>query len=429
MTTTMKTFLKNVIGLPDDAATQLHTIHGLDLLNAFQSLSNKDIDDIFHTVRKPGGMIEHPDSTRAVPVPDIANPGVTVPAIAAKRLKLCVYGAKHLKRLSRPINYAALARPELDKFDSMQTIEASHIIPPDFAPPSNKDNVTHWLERLDSHLLQTNGVNCVPLAYVIRETVTVPLSATDPATNYASKKLELIARCPHGTTEYEEDEKTVWGILQRTLVSHISYASIRRYCTREQGRDAYLALVQHYCGRSRLENILAKAEGDLHSTFYSAEKVNFTFETYVAIHRNAFNEMDRANNYPTPDEGTRVRQLIANITTRDPLLAAVLASIKATPTLRNNFEDTVDILCQAVRSSKHTPSEPRRISAFNHARDKKRPNSNKQKSKGKKARQEKGPWKQNYSDVEVEDRFYTKSEYNKLVIKQKRKIGLATGST
>ena len=112
-------------------------------------------------------MIEHPDITRAVPVANILNPGVTVPAIAAKRLKLCVYGAKHLKGLSCPINYASLSRPELDKFDSMQTIDVSHINPSDFAPPSNKDNLTHWLERLVSHLLQTNGVNGVPLAYVI----------------------------------------------------------------------------------------------------------------------------------------------------------------------------------------------------------------------------------------------------------------------
>ena len=163
-------------------------------------------------------------------------------------------------------------------------------------------------------------------------------------------------------------------------------------------------------------------EGDLHSTFYSVEKANFNFKTYVVIHRNAFNKMDKAKNYPTLDEGTRVRQLIANITTRDPLLAAALASIKVTPTLRNKFEDTVDILCQADRSSKHNPSETRRISAFEQARDKKRPHFGKQKSKEKKARQEKGPWKQNYSGIEVEDRFYTKSEYNKLEIKRKRKL-------
>ena len=127
--------------------------------------------------------------------------------------------------------------------------------------------------------------------------------------------------------------------------------------------------------------------------------------------------MNKAKNYPTSNEGTCVRQLIANITTRGLLLAAALASIRATPTLCNNFEDTVDIPCQVVLSSKNNPSEPRRISAFEQARDKKHPHFSKQKSKGKKARQEKVYWKQNYSRVKVEDRFYTKSEYNKLEIK------------
>ena len=91
--------------------------------------------------------------------------------------------------------------------------------------------------------------------------------------------------------------------------------------------------------------------------------------------------MDKANDYPTPDEGTRVCRLIANITRRDPLLAAALASIKATPTLRNNFEDTVDILWQVARTSKHNPSETRRISDFEHSKDRKRPHFGKHKKK------------------------------------------------
>jgi len=209
MTTTMKTLLVTVVGLSDNAATRLRTDHGLDLLNIFQSLSDKDIDDIYSTARNPEEMIAHPDGTRASPLAGIQNLGVTVPAIVTKRLKLWVYGAKHLRRLSRPINYAALARTELDQFDAMQTIEVLHENPSDLAHPSNKDNVTHWFKRPNSHLLQTNGVNGVPLAYVVRENVAVILSANDPTTNFASKKLELIARCPHATVEYDKDEKTV----------------------------------------------------------------------------------------------------------------------------------------------------------------------------------------------------------------------------
>ena len=65
----------------------------------------------------------------------------------------------------------------------------SHETPTDLAPSSDKDNATHWLERLGSHLLQTNGVNGEPLAYIVRENVAVTLSANDTPYNYASEKL------------------------------------------------------------------------------------------------------------------------------------------------------------------------------------------------------------------------------------------------
>ena len=81
--------------------------------------------------------------------------------------------------------------------------------------------------------------------------------------------------------------------------------------------------------------------------------------------QNAYDEMDKETSYTTPDGGTRVRQLLANITTRDTGLAATMASVRANPTLRKDFEDTVDILCQSVRSSHRTTSSIRRISSFN----------------------------------------------------------------
>ena len=132
----------NEVGLPDAAATELQAIRGIDLLNTFQSFSAKDIDDICSTARKPIGMLEHPDSTRTIPLSGIVNPGVTVPAIVAKRLKLCVYGAKNRRRLSRPLNFAALTQVELNKFDAMQTIEAAHVNSPDLSHPSGKDIMT-----------------------------------------------------------------------------------------------------------------------------------------------------------------------------------------------------------------------------------------------------------------------------------------------
>ena len=137
--TSMKTFLVDQIGLSTLAATTLRDDHGFDLLNVFQSFSLQDIDDICQTARKPGGMITNPASTRSNPLSDIANPGVTVPAIVAKRLKLCVYGSKHQTRLSRPLSFDTLARVNLDKYDHMQTIELSHVNPPDLSMPTTKE--------------------------------------------------------------------------------------------------------------------------------------------------------------------------------------------------------------------------------------------------------------------------------------------------
>ena len=75
------------------------------------------------------------------------------------------------------------------------------------------------------------------------------------------------------------------------------------------------------------QNDLEKVEGDIHSTYYFEDKSNFTFETYISIHRNTYNEMDKATSYPTLGEGTRVPQLLANITTRDLGLTAAMVSV------------------------------------------------------------------------------------------------------
>ena len=127
--------------------------------------------------------------------------------------------------------------------------------------------------------------------------------------------------------EYEEDNKKVWGILQRSHTTHISYSSIRCHSRLENGRQTYLDLQQHFFGRLRQENDLEKVEGDIHSTYYFEDKANFTFETYISIHRNTYNEMDKATSYPTLGEGIRVPQLLANITTRDLGLTAAMVSV------------------------------------------------------------------------------------------------------
>jgi len=105
-------------------------------------------------------------------------------------------------------------------------------------------------------------------------------------------------------------------------------------------------------------------EGGIASTYYSEDKVNFTFETYVAIHLNAFNEMRKADNYTAPNGATRFRVLLSSISSKFPTLCAAITSTRASPALRGGFEDTVDQLNTAVVRTNMRKKKNRRISAF-----------------------------------------------------------------
>jgi len=214
----------------------------------------------------------------------MVNPIVAVPSFSVTRLKMCAFYTKHLVRISRPLNITIYTLRNLSSYEEMRLIEKDHTNPTDLSPLMAKEDMVSFMENTDPHLLQTQDTMRVALAYVTRVNVAVLPHADDLSTNYSSIKLETISRCMHGTMSYNEDNKDVWSILQRALSKTLSFSSIRCHANAEDGRAAYLDLDQNYCGRNKVENILEKVEGDIATTYYSEDKVNFTFETYVAIH-------------------------------------------------------------------------------------------------------------------------------------------------
>lgn len=161
-------------------------------------------------------------------------------------------------------------------------------------------------------------------------------------------------------------------------------------------------------------------EGDIASTYYSEDKINFTFKTYVAIHHNTFNEMSKADNYTAPDGSTRVRVLLSNISSKYPTLCTAIASIIASSALRVDFEDTVDQLNTAVTRTNMGKKNNMRISAFQGSgRGCGRGYSRTCRGRGSERRPDpkrnrNGSWKQNYANVNVEDKLSTQAEYCKL---------------
>ena len=194
-----------------------------------------------------------------------------------------------------------------------------------------------WLESLDYYLLKYRGVNKYPLSYVARYQVAVKPHALDPATDYGNIDQEMASRAPHDQYVYGVDNKNLWHILHDALKDHQSYTSIWSFARTQNGRAAYLALTLHNLGESQNQTALEEAEDNLNNVLYTEEKLKFTFDRFVKIHRSAHNDMLLVTDYVVPNPATRVRKLLSNTISNNPTLLTSISSVQTSTTLRNDF--------------------------------------------------------------------------------------------
>ena len=110
--------------------------------------------------------------------------------------------------------------------------------------------------------------------------------------------------------------------------------------------------------------MLEEAEDNLANIYYTEETLNFTFDRFLELHRSAHNDMLSVLNYIAPNPATRVRKLFTNFRSTNPTLLASIASVQTSTLLRNEFEQAVDALQSAVRTTNITISLKQRISAL-----------------------------------------------------------------
>ena len=152
--------------------------------------------------------------------------------------------------------------------------------------------------------------------------------ATDPATDYENVDKEMTSLAPHDQYVYGADNKTLWHILHDALKFHPSYTLIRSFARTQNGSAAYIALALHDLGESRNCTVLKEAEYNLNNFFYTEEKLKFTFDCFVKIHRSAHNYMLLVPKYVVPNPATRVRKLLSNIKINNPTLLASIVSVQ-----------------------------------------------------------------------------------------------------
>ena len=171
-------------------------------------------------------------------------------------------------------------------------------------------------------------MNKSPIAYVAREQVAVKPHAADPAAEYENVDQDMTSQAPHDQYVYGLDNNTIWLVIHDALKDHPYYTSIRSFARTQNVWAAYLSLTIHNLGEYRNHMIFEEAEDNLNNVLYKEEKLKFTFEIFVEIHRSAHNNMLLVPDYVVPNPATIVRKLLPNTRSFNPTLSHQLQMLK-----------------------------------------------------------------------------------------------------
>jgi hypothetical protein len=376
-------------------------------LEQLERLTDEGVETLCKAVRKPGG----------VNAAGAAVPGNRVSVQAQNNLTFLCYYLRYLTRVSRTTTEAAIQLNDILKLCDLRTKEKD-FKDPTTVPEIDEKDWPKTMEIMKGHIEAKYGCKKTPLGYLIRDVVEPPPEADDPSTNYRSREAELVARCPHQdaagayTDDYNTDNTMLFNWLQDNYRDTVIWTYIRQDNAQrdKDGRKAWFNLTQHYLGENHVNNMATAAEHKMATATYKQESRNWTFAKYEKLHTDQANILNglKKHGHAGIDDGSRVRLLMSGIKTTK--YDAVKAQILASPTLRTDYKAVVNLYQDYIRQmAAQAPDREVTIAAVKTG-----------KGTGK------GNGKRDHPDVEpdmsVDDRYYKKSEYNKL--SHAKKLGL-----
>lgn len=397
-TVAFNAYLRDVIGLnTNDRVTRLRD-QGLTEFDLLDEFDDDDVRTIIKSART-----------------DSANP-ITISALIEKRIRTACYGAKIYTLVGRTVTGDSLSINRLKALALHKSVVEDHKDPSDDVPKVSKTfHISKALDMLPNYLRSCIGVRGVALSYVIRpDENSATLGALGPDLPYdqdsGSLMNELIIGVELVGAGWDEDNATVFSILQEMVKDSPMASSLKSHQRRRDGRGAYHSLVQHNLGSAQWDKTLQRAE-DLQTTrIWNGRNSRYSLKRHVDTHRDSYNDMVRANEhvqYEVPNERTRVGRLLKSIHANHiASIAAAKTTIEATITMRENFESAADFLILNAPVIKNQ-SNDQRISALSSGNE-----NNDDKTLD------------DYSHVQVEDRFYTPEQYGELNRDQRAKLRL-----
>jgi hypothetical protein len=346
------------LGCGNDDNANAIIAQGLTDIQDLRMLNPTDVKVICDGARKPGGSTIN---ATGVVVPNL---GAAIPAILQTRLTLAVTAAIYYASVDRPISPAIMGWPHIRHFRDLNQINSNWTVPETLPILSKSLPIMKMIELLHGQFRKLLGVRMIPLAYVVRPSAAVEPIASAPLRPVASSTLpyserftgfhdEQILRASHTHPQFGEDNAVVLDIILNCLQTSGYMSSIKPFIRLRDGRGALLALEGQNLGRHKWDTVIQKAEHVVLRIKFNGNNPRFPLRRHVNNHRDAHNDMIRANDadgfdYQVPDERTRVQRFLHSLECKDPRIIAAKANVVGDPARENDFETAVEYFLQVA---------------------------------------------------------------------------------
>jgi hypothetical protein len=270
-------------------------------------------------------------------------PPMLVSYVAQKRLTVLCYWTNRRQRLGETIDELEFTPEAMEAFSKLMSYEQQEDETTTVKPPTEFTVGSKWKPFKEGAIAFFNsqkGRGQIPLAYIIRNDA-IP----DPNDVYDTEHQRLIAVTPLQGIEFGEDNGKVFDHLKSWTLKGPAWTWMRQYNSTRDGRGAWLALLAHFEGDAQRDRVKDQAYSAIAAAKYHGEKKKFSFETYVTIHQEAFEDLEQYGEHISEEK--RVRDLLQGI--KDPTITAAKEAILANPNLRGNFSNAVTHLATSLQ--------------------------------------------------------------------------------
>ena len=359
------------MGIPVATVAQL-AVEGIATVSDLADFDEESLKQVAENLRRPAGRV--PDPTPGAPQgATIPTPSFVFGAKSHKRLLVACDLVKYYNTTGRDLTVANIRWNQVIKNFEIQwkalKARAKDDDEPDVPKITRALTIIKWSEAFPNFLAQIIGVRTIPLTYVIRATVDVPaapaLANNEPhSTEHGSVEAELVARASHTHALYRDDNKKVYHYLEKATRGTMYSASIKPFERTKNGCGAWFALLGQYAGVDKWEAECKRQEQMMLTRRWKGQG-NYTLESFVSMHRNAFVSMQACAqhiDFQLPNDFTRVGHLLDGIECQDAWLQAAMAAIRTDDGAdgkRHNFEDAAAYIVPADPVTRKRPPTKR----------------------------------------------------------------------